>query len=301
MISSVYHIIIAGLLLIPFTGCRKEKTPSEDIGEIEKSDAVPDGVKKLVKAVAERDPQSFAKMISYPLSRPYPLHDIESEEEMQKYYSVMVDDSLRHVMTGSHPEDWEENGWRGWSLKNGEYVWLDSDLYDIPYLSAREKAMRDSLSKAEIQSIEKDLRDGWAPEFCLRALDDGTVFRVDSRHDTEGDSTIYRLASYPQGKNLSGKPASLLTGGVEIEGSAATATFHFAGLEGVRASYEADVPDGSTPEIEFTAPDGTLNPVKVKKIYWLDLISAPQDRSKPGEISKTPVRAAELPQKNLQK
>lgn len=265
------HNIKRHLFLLPLVcalgclgACRHSARP--DISELEKCDSIPKSIKSLVKAVADNDSSAFASIVSYPLERPYPLRNIETPGQMRGYYSVMVDDSLRRVLTASGPADWKEYGWRGWSLQRGEYVWVDSDLYAVDYLSVRERQMLDSLTKAEMSSLASDFSEGWTPEMCLQTQGDNAVLRIDSRKDT---SLIprYRLLIYPAGSDLRSVPAYTLYGYRDTEGTAGTRVYMFSAPSGREVRFSLDIPDGSTPVVEF--PD-TIVPVN--QTYWLDLV-----------------------------
>lgn len=265
MINSIYYIILLLLVVMPIASCGKGKAPKPDVSEIEKCDSLPEGVKKLVRIVADNDNSGFAAMVSYPLSRPYPLHDIENQEQMKVYYSVMVDDSLRNAIAGSHPEDWDEYGWRGWSLKGGGYVWIDDSLYDVSYLSARERVMLDSLTAKDMESVESGLRQGWTPVMCLKGNENGAVYRIDMSR-TEKGAPHYRMLVYDKDTDLRSVPTIVYEGHKETEGTAGTSTYYFTDADGHRAVFVADIPDGSMPKIEFT---DTIIPVV--RAYWLDL------------------------------
>ena len=274
MVNPISHIFILLLLLLPFSACDRSKSVSAATSGIEQSDSIPEEVKKLVSIVAEDDSAAFSTIVSYPLSRPYPLKDIETSEQMRQYYSVLVDDSLKSVIVTSRPEDWEKYGWRGWGLKGGAYVWLDTEIYDVSYLSARERMMLDSLTARDMGSIEEPLRKGWSPVMCLKGMENGTVYRIDSSHDSHDgtEEPCYRMLVYNVGSQLSGKPSMILTGHKETEGSAGTATYFFVSDDGVKAVYMADIPDGSQPHIEFCFPASECDSlVHVSRAYWLDL------------------------------
>ena len=271
MVNSISHIFAFLLLVLPLYACSGDKSAKTDIAEIENCDSIPDGIKRLVKAVAEDDSVGFSAMVSYPLARPYPLRDIESAEQMKGYYPILVDDSLKSVITKSHPGDWEEYGWRGWSLKGGEYVGIDEDLYDVSYLSGRERMMLDSLTLLDIGSVDSALRHGWTPVMCLKGAENGDVYRIDSTRDREG-MPHYRMLVYSHGSDLHGTPLLNMTGHMESEGTAGTRTYYFVSDSGLRASFSPDVPDGSSLEIEFTdTRNSTDSVVSVTRVYWLDL------------------------------
>lgn len=258
------YITILLCLAGSFSSCRHNSRP--DISEIEGCDSIPRSIKQLVKAVTDNDSVSFASLVSYPLERPYPLRNIESPEEMTRYYSTIVDDSLRHIITSSRPDDWMEFGWRGWSLKREGLVWVDDDLYAIDYLSAREKVMLDSLTAREMASLGQDLAKGWKPEMCLKAISDSAVYRIDSGNDSNG-TPRYRLLIYPAGSDLKAMPAYTMVGYRDTEGTAGTRIYYFTDTEGRAVRFSPDSPDGSTPWIEF--PDSISD---VTPAYWLDLV-----------------------------
>lgn len=252
-------------------GCGKDRTASAAVEEVQNCDSLPVGVKRFVKAIEKNDRKEFASVVSYPISRPYPLHDINSPEEMEEYYTVMVDDSLRLIVTNSRPADWQEDGWRGYTLKDGGYVWIDDNVYDIPYVSHRERSMRDSLSRREMNSVSKHLRGDWRPEFCLRGSESKAIYRIDSRKSKdEGNS--YRMVVYEKDSDLTGDPSELLTGHKETEGTAETTIYYFSGDGLVKAIYSPDVSDDTPPSIEYTGRDGTTLLIPVERVYWLDLI-----------------------------
>ena len=96
--------------------CDRGGAPKSRLDRLMENDSIPATVKQLVRSVADGDSIQFARLVSYPLKRPYPLHDIENADQMAHYYREMVDDSLRNAILESSPEDWGEYGWRGWSV-----------------------------------------------------------------------------------------------------------------------------------------------------------------------------------------
>lgn len=259
------------ILLMTATGCRKQ---SSDISAIMASDSLPATVKNVVKAVADNDSASFALLVSYPLQRPYPLHDIDNAQQMRDYYSTIVDATLRKAIIASNPEKWSKFGWRGWSLDNGKYLWVDESLYDIPYLSRRETALRDSLMAAEINSIPEAMRKGYTPVGCLLASDDKTVYRIDAATDPDVKANrSYRLSVYPQGKNLKIQPRQVYYGEKIVEGTAATTSYVFHVPHGASIIYNEDISDGSAPQLIHVHPDGSETLQPVVPSYWLDIIN----------------------------
>lgn len=259
------------LSFLTLVACAGKQSSESKVAEIEASDSLPQSVKILVRAVADGDSSAFASIVSYPLERPYPLRDIKDSVEMVKYYNVIVDDSLHHVLTTSSPDKWNEYGWRGWTVNNGEYLWIDENLYDIGYLSKEEIKERDRLIAEEIASLPTGMREGWTPVVCLKATDGKSFYRIDS-HPGPGEGDMYRLSIYDLSTPLNGSPALILTGYSETEGTANTTTYHFSDEQGEEALYEADITDSSTPKLVFTLK-GKSTEVEVEKAYWRDILN----------------------------
>lgn len=272
------HFKISIILLAVLTGgalgaCKRSASKlSPEVESIVKSDTIPAEVKRLVRVVSEDDSTGFAKLVSYPLQRPYPLHDINNEEEMKDYYHKLVDDSLRNILTHSGPGHWNSNGWKGWSLDDGSYVWVDDHVYAVNYVSAREKQLMDSLRTAEIAGIAPQIREGWQPELCLADASTGTVYRIDSRRRSANATTCphpYRLAIYAPDSDLRGIPASLLEGEVEVEGTTQNVLYRFH-----RDGREDLVIEPDSPELGpvlYAASDSALS---LKRTYWHTLLDS---------------------------
>lgn len=257
------------MAIVPLAGC-SNNTSSPSASSVFSSDSIPQSVKELVKAVDKDDSVKFASLVSYPLSRPYPLHDIENEKQMKSYYSVMVDDSLKSVIRTSKADNWSDAAWRGWTLHDGQYVWLDENLYDVPYLSAKEKNQRAQLIREELASLHPELGTDWNPEFCLKSPVNGTIYRVDAKNVDGVDK--YRMAIYDKGVSLRDKPSQIIFGVKDEEGSADTPSYIFAGANGEQLVFSPDDPgvdDGSGMQINITTPDSHRH-ISVEKTYWLD-------------------------------
>lgn len=257
----ILAFIVSALFAFLMTGCKGEKKQQHD--------NLPEDVKPVAIAIIEDSPSEFAKAVSYPIQRPYPLHDIKDSAEMVKYYPTLVDDSLKNVVRQTPDSLWQQFGWRGWSLSDGSYLWVDAGkIYAIDYLSAREKEQLDSLRKKEISSLTPNMRKGWVPVLCVIDTVDGDLFRIDI--DSVGDSNLYRLAGYASTASLSGPPSILLYGHLDEEGSMSTRLYHFADSTGTKAEYSPDIlEDDSVPTIEMVKR-GKTKKIPVKPTYWLD-------------------------------
>lgn len=232
---------------------------------------LPQAVKTLVSAVDASDSVAFASLVSYPLLRPYPLHDVADAQAMKEYYHVLVDDSLRDIVISAAPDRWQRYGWRGWSLDDGQYIWLDDSIYSVEYVSALENRRLEQLRANEIESLDPSLRGNWTPVACLRAVGSPAVYRIDVSRD-KNDRPIYRLAGWASSADMTNAPELLMTGYVDVEGSAAVTSYSFTAPDGSTAFYQADVADGSAPIISFTSPLAGDSEIEVTPAYWLDIL-----------------------------
>lgn len=238
--------------------------------------APPKEVAEIVSAVTRNDARRFASAVSYPLERPYPLRDVDDSVKMAIYYPVMVDDSLRNVLRNAPAEEWSQNGWKGWTLQDGRYLWIDDKLYALNYISVAEKAMINTLAREEIGSLHSDMREGWTPVFCLHGVDNGAVYRVDARSEADDDAeSPYRLAVYEHGVDLHGRPSMSMRGHLEVDGSAGMRTFMFNGRDGSRACYVYDRLSEDDPhQIVLIGVSGDSVAHRVERAYWRDYLTS---------------------------
>lgn len=271
MYNQISTLILYISMIILTAGCHKTaeaNTCENSVAVIMESDSVPDGVKKLVKTIADNDSTGFSDLVSYPLERPYPLHDIENSDQMREYYSTMVDDSLRKEIVTSKPMDWGEYGWRGWALKDGNLIWIDSDKISmVPYLSKLEKQKQNHLINKEMQSIAPSMRKGWNPVIVYENPEDGTIYRIDVRNKEKKSRDLYRLSEYKDRKKLREKPSRMLEGSMETEGTVMTYIYRFKDKNG--EEIEIDNNDMTTGKPVLIMPSDSS--IELRKIYWLDV------------------------------
>lgn len=233
---------------------------------------LPEEVKPVATAILTDSASSFASTVNYPLSRPYPLHDIKDSTEMVEYYPILVDDSLKTKIKNSPDSLWKKDGWAGWTLENGSYLWIDEKMvYQVNYISVRESELLDSLRHEEISSLEPSMQEGWVPELCIIDSISGEVFRIDS--DKTSAPPRFRLAGYAAGIDLSGEPSIMLYGYLDTEGTMENRYYHFRDSVGTTAEYSPDITsdDEQTPEIHIMK-HGKSHRYKVRPGYWLDHI-----------------------------
>lgn len=273
MRSYILYFALTIAALPAVLSCSRDRhsgTPSA-VEAVVADSLLPQSVKTLVSAINDSDSVAFASLVSYPLLRPYPLHDIPDARAMSDYYHILVDDSLRNIVTGAAPERWQRFGWRGWSLDDGRYIWLDDSVYSVEYLSGVEQRLLAQLRDNEIESLDPSLRGNWTPVACLRAVGSPAVYRIDMSRD-KNDRPIYRLAGWASHDDMNKAPEMIMTGYVDVEGSAAMTSYSFSAPDGSTAFYQADVADGSAPAILFSSPVTGESEIAVEPAYWLDIL-----------------------------
>ena len=258
------HLILSLALCLGITACSGKKNRVERPG-------LPPDARQVAEAILNNDSTQFADLMYYPIARPYPLHDVETKDEMISYYNTLVDEPLRQTVEQAPDSAWHEDGWRGMTLDDGRYLHIDDGrVYRIDYVSQRETELLDSLRTAELLTLEPSMRDGWVPVACAIDTVSDAVFRIDFKRDTEPQ--VYRLAGYATGTDLSGTPTIILYGTLELEGSMGNRFYHFSDQEGTTAEYEPDAcSDDDNPSIRIDT-NGRERHYRAKPGYWLDHI-----------------------------
>lgn len=270
----IYVPALASLSLLVAAACSNAASAPTPVQLIENDDSLPKGVKNVVRAIYQSDTATFANNIMYPLDRPYPLHDISDKQAMEQYYNVLVDDSLKKVITHSTPSQWNQFGWRGWTLLDGQYIWIDSDsIYNINYVSARETAIIDSLNNLDIHSLPPQLRHGsWKPVCCMKAIDNAHIYRIDLDRNHNTKSPAYRLSRFDSPRMMRISPSLVCSGYLEMQGSASLGTYHFSAPSGESYEFSPESPDGSPLTIDVYKNDRQIQSIPVTPAFWLDLL-----------------------------
>lgn len=218
----------------------------------------------LMKSIADGNASEFAHICVYPIQRPYPLPDIQDSAAMVEYFPVIMDDSIRNVMRHASISDWEDFGWRGWSMRNSQPIWYDDGVQFVDYISPAERHLHKMLAKKEMTTLHESLQGEWRPVMSLREAPDGYTFRIDR------DGETYRLAGYTKDADLKGAPQILIYGNLTQEGTAESRTYSFAGKDGAKAIYSPDADDADS--FTLTLPGKSPIQIQVEPTYWLDLI-----------------------------
>ena len=256
--------LIAGMTIGYFgASCNREK-------ERKDTSSLPEEVRPIADAIIDDSPTKFAAVVSYPMERPYPLKNVKDSAEMVKYYPKIVDKTLKKAVEEAPDSVWQNQGWRGWTLSNGSYFWIDDGkIYAMSYVSKEENTMLDSLRNEEISTLEPSMQAGWSPVLCVIDTVSNAIFRIDSQEDT--NPPIYRLAGYADTTDLSASPNIILYGHLDLEGTMGNRFYEFTDSIGdVTAHYAPDaVSDEEEPVIEVDTK-GNMKKYPAKPDYWLD-------------------------------
>lgn len=263
--SFVVAIAMAGV------SCQSSGQPGTD--ESAYSDSIISRISKVRQYITEGTPTEVAAVFSYPVLRPYPLRDVVDSSAMVEYMSVMVDDSLKTIISAVAPEDWQPLGWRGYTpTEDGDVLMWDGGIYDFSYVSKKEADLRAELSRKEMESLHPSLRKGWQPYYCMRSTVDGTLYRIDysERDTTEEGEGLLRLLAYPAHTSLAAMPALILNGHMVSEGSEGNRVLHFSGGDTI-LDFIMDRSDDSRQQIDIVK-GGEYKSSPVAPIYWRDYL-----------------------------
>ena len=129
-------------------------------------------VARLVKSVKDGNAAEFASLCRYPIERAYPLHDIVDSADMVCRYVQIFDDEIRNAVSRSKKEDWGGINWKGYTLDDGSWLWIDDDVYQIPYHSKAEKKQREELIKKDLATLPSGFAKDGIPKcvYWIRSL-----------------------------------------------------------------------------------------------------------------------------------
>ena len=248
----------------------------------------------IMKSIADGDAKTLASLTKYPIERRYPLRNIISSSDMLKRFDLVFDQKFRDRMKSSKASDWHSYGWRGYSMGDDNALWVYDSLYAINYYSAQEQALYDQLVKKEMGSLHKSLRgDGWFPFCCYKNKADGSIVRVDIRarktmkeknlhkdgvalqypqlqaFKVRGDEE-FRLSIYPKGTALKGKPQTVMSGYVDIGGSANMMDYVFKNGNIEIAFGDSFYEEGK--QFLMIKKEGKETQHEIESCYWLDQI-----------------------------
>lgn len=186
-----------------------------------------DEVQYFIDCMKKKDLVALNELISYPLTRAYPIPSIKDFAELRTRFSEVFDDSLITLITTSDvKKDWSQMGWRGIMLGSGT-LWLQDDgtLQSVNYQSKVEAEMERGLVEEDRNAVHESLKEFTRPGLIMETK----KFRV--RIDEMADGT-YRYASWPINSKMSDKPDLILKNGVlDFQGSGGNHDYTFTNKE----------------------------------------------------------------------
>ena len=84
-------------------------------------------VESVIKAFKNENIGEIARLVRYPLERPYPLTAISGPKDFRARFGLVFDKTFIERIARSSPlKDWADMGWRGIMFDDGA-IWLDGD------------------------------------------------------------------------------------------------------------------------------------------------------------------------------
>lgn len=182
-----------------------------NVFSLEKSNKVL--VSNFLDSFKKNDRNKISNMIYYPFQRKYPIPPINNQKEFLNRFDEVFDKKTTVLIKNSSIKNWDEIGWRGIALNNGD-VWINFEgkVYAIPNLSDIEKSKRKNLIQKEKDSIHKSLRNFEEPIMQFKTKN--YFVRIDKI-----DENKYRYSSWDKSKSQLSKPKLVLYGNVNYMGT----------------------------------------------------------------------------------
>lgn len=197
--------------------------PPADVSRLAPPEAETDAqvVSRFVGAVRDEDTDLLAKIINFPIPRPYPLPAMTRYEFFRRYEEIFDEEFTRTVVGAT---DYGRIGLRGLQLGNG-LVWFDDSgrVFRINHMSGVERRELARLIELERGRLHESLRDYRAPildaETCTYRV------RIDAM---EGGGGRVRYAAWNVDAHHGSLPDIVLYGTRHVEGNAGEASYYFA-------------------------------------------------------------------------
>ena len=273
------------------TAKTREVIMREDgMGEELHNSADTEKLRWVMLCIRNGNAKKLASMITFPIPRIYPLHDIKDAKELTRRFNEIFDKSFRKEMGRQKMSKWENYGYRGYRYGDHGDLWVSDELYLINYYSLQECQRYYELTEEELNSLHDTLRsEEWQPYCCFKSSK-GEVIRVDlarrkkySRKNQHvepsalaspqlqpiklrGDE-VFRMAIFTKGSDLHGIPNTIMYGHVKIEGSMCERTHIFKDDRGHCVTFGD--PFYEKKLTLFTKSSGSR---RLTPCYWLDLV-----------------------------
>ena len=112
LIPFIILLVLGGFILTQCAGGNnKSNLPDEAVdyweGDSVAGDpALSEQLKDVMMTIVYKDKERFASLMSYPIQRPYPLHNIKDSASLMNYFDTLVDDSLINILKNTRLSDW---------------------------------------------------------------------------------------------------------------------------------------------------------------------------------------------------
>ena len=140
-------------------------------------------VEDVIAAFKSGKTARIAKCFSFPYRRDYPFTTIENEKEFLAVFSEVLDEEIIQKIADSSPEDWQQIGWRGIALNNGE-VWLSESDCKITAVNLKTKDYQSNLEAKILldkEALPLKLQNFKQP--VAKYVVDDCTYRIDQLND----------------------------------------------------------------------------------------------------------------------
>lgn len=204
-------------------------------------------ITRIITFFQQRNIDSIATIIRYPLERNYPLSDIENPKELKSTFNEIFDSTLISEIANSKIKQWSEMGWRGVMLNNG-IVWTDGytgKIIGINYQSGLEKRIKQRLIQEHKQNLYFSIREFKEPVCKIETKN--YLIRIDKLADGS-----LRYVSWKSGEKESTKPGLVLNSGkLEFQGSGGNNVITFSNGDYKYKVYRNILGNETTPPVEL--------------------------------------------------
>jgi hypothetical protein len=180
-------------------------------GELKKEEI--QAIQKTINTFKTKDKTKIADLIYYPLSREYPLKDVQNKNDFIKRFDDIFDKEFLDKVIKSKINNWSRLGWRGIMFDDGN-IWIGDDgkIITVNYQSTKEKQLLANAIQVDKNQLPTSLQDFQKPTYLI--FTKNYKIRVDEK--MEG---IYRYAAWKI-KNPKSEPDVIIENGVrDFQGS----------------------------------------------------------------------------------
>jgi len=188
-------------------------------GELTKEEI--QAIQKTINTFKTKDKTKIADLIYYPLSREYPLKDVQNKNDFIKRFDDIFDKEFLDKVIKSKINNWSRLGWRGIMFDDGN-IWIGDDgkIITVNYQSTKEKQLLANAIQVDKNQLPTSLQDFQKPTYLI--FTKNYKIRVDEK--MEG---IYRYAAWKI-KNPKSEPDVIIENGVrDFQGSGGNETITF--------------------------------------------------------------------------